>query len=86
MTHALPASDLPALYTLAVQLHPTPVRARLLDELVRQSRWAEYVRQHTEFIDGVEAGRRLWLERNTVPAQLSEGAAHSGDGPSKSPR
>jgi hypothetical protein len=25
----------------------------------------------------------LWLERNTVPAQLSEGAAHSDDGPSR---
>ena len=53
-----------AIYTLAVQLHPTPIRARLLDELVRQSRWQEYVRQHTETVDGIEAGRVAWLKQH----------------------
>lgn len=53
-----------SIYTLAVQLHPTPIRARLLDELVRQSRWQEYVRQHRETVDGIEAGRVAWLKQH----------------------
>lgn len=45
-------------YLLAVSLPPSATRERLLDELVRDYRWSEYVRQHREFIDGIEAGRR----------------------------
>lgn len=52
-------TSLETVYTLAVQLPRSTQRDRVLDEMVREYRWKRYVREHREFEQGAEAGRRL---------------------------
>lgn len=63
-----------ALYTLAVQLPPSPERARLLEDIVREARWSAIVEAHRGELAGIEAGREMtkhscevtqWLEAIT---------------------
>lgn len=52
-------SDAARVYLNALLLPASAVKEAIINTVVREYRWKRYVREHREFEQGAEAGRRL---------------------------